>query len=188
MLKNISKEIRKIKSWILRNKVEDVIIFGSYMRGKINPNDIDLCILIKEKYETKSLDLIDSLGKLTDEFKSKFHISILTLSSFVNGDTLTKTLLNEGFSIKKNKKLSHIFGYYNKSLFIYSLNNFSSTKRVKFHYLLKGRYESKGILNELKGKFLGTGTIIIESEYEDRLKEIFDKWDVKYKIKRVLES
>jgi len=68
------------------------------------------------------------------------------------------------------------------------LKHFSSSKRVKFHYLLKGRYGAKGVLAEAEGEFLGTGTIIIPAEKEDFLKEIFDKWDVKYKINKILLS
>ena len=54
--------------------------------------------------------------------------------------------------------------------------------------MLKGRYGSKGMLKEVQGKFLGTGSILVPTEKEDLLKEIFDKWDVKYKIDRILIS
>jgi hypothetical protein len=73
-------------------------------------------------------------------------------------------------------------------LFAYTLSHFPPSKRVKFHYVLKGRYGSKGILMEVKGQFLGTGSILVPSEKEDILKEIFDKWDVRYKIYRILFS
>lgn len=179
---------KKIKEWIKKNDVIDVILFGSYMRGKLKPRDIDLCIIIKDKDEKKSLDLVDSLGNLTDKFDFKFQINILTASSFISGNTLAKTLLNEGLSLKKNKRFASVLGFENKSMFIYTLKNFSSSKRVQFHYLLKGRYESKGVLKEVNGKFLGTGTILIPTEKEDYLKEIFDKWHVKYKIERLLIS
>ena len=53
---------------------------------------------------------------------------------------------------------------------------------------MKGRYGSKGMLNEAQGRFLGAGSIIVPTEKEDLLKAVFDKWDVKYKINRVLIS
>lgn len=179
----VKKEINK---WISKNKIVDVILFGSVMRGKENPRDIDLCIIVNKKDEVKSLDLISSLSDLVDEGHFKFQINLLTEKQFIEGNTLTNTLIKEGFSIKKKKKLSEVWGFKNKVLFIYSLKKFSNVKRVKFHYVLKGRYGSKGILNELKGEFLGTGSIILPSENGDRLKEVFDKWDVNYKIKNVL--
>lgn len=185
----MQKELLKsIKSWVIKNKILDVIIFGSSVREKTKPNDTDLCIVIKNTDERKSLDLIDSLGKLVDKFNIKSHISILTSDSFITGNTLVKTLLNEGFSIKKNKPLSSIIGFESKSLFAYTLKHFSPSRRVRFHYLLKGRYGSKGILKEVQGVFLGTGSILIPTTKEDLLKEIFDGWDVKYKIHRILIS
>lgn len=188
MQKKLSLVINKIRLWIKKNNVIDVVLFGSLVRGKYNPKDVDLCIIIKDSDEKKSLSLVDSLGKLVDRFDFNFHVNILTTSSFVKGDTLTKTLLTEGHSIKKGKRFSSLFGFEGKTLFVYTLKHFSSSKRVKFHYLLKGRYGSKGILKEVNGKFLGTGSIIIPTEKEDILKEIFDKWDVKYKIHRILFS
>jgi predicted nucleotidyltransferase len=188
MQKELYSVIKQIKLWIKKDNVLDVVLFGSSVRGKFNPNDIDLCIIIKDTDEEKSLNLVDSLGKLTDKYDFKFHINILTSSSFVLGNTLAKTLLNEGYSIRNNINFSSVLGFENKSLFVYTLKHFSPSKRVKFHYLLKGRYGSEGILKQVKGEFLGTGSILISVEKEDLLKEIFDKWDVKYKINRILIS
>lgn len=44
MLKNLSS----LKKWIQKEHVLDVILFGSSQRGKLNPADIDLCILISD--------------------------------------------------------------------------------------------------------------------------------------------
>ena len=188
MQKELSSVIKKIKPWIQKHKVIDVIIFGSFMRGKFSPRDIDICIIINDTDEKKSIDLVNSLGELTDELEYEFHINILTSSAFVSGNTLARTILNQGYSIRKNKSFASVLGFKNKSLFAYTLKHFSSSKRVKFHYLLKGRYGAKGVLAEAEGEFLGTGTIIIPAEKEDFLKEIFDKWDVKYKINKILLS
>lgn len=178
----------EIKKWIKKNNVLDVLLFGSSARGKNKPNDIDLCIMINDKDEEKSLDLIDSLGKVTDKFDGKVQINILTSSQFLVGNTLSKTLLTEGFSVLKNKSYAECFSLSSKSLFIYDLKDFSASKRVKFHYLLRGRYGAKGALKELTGEIIGSGTIAVPTKHEDALIEIFDFWHVKYKIERVLIS
>ncbi len=184
MLKNLSS----LKKWIQKEHVLDVIQFGSSQRGKLKPTDIDLCILISDIDEKKSLDLVDSLAKVTDTEDTKVQINIITARSFATGSGLARTLLEEGWSIKHNKNFSEVFGFHNKSIFVYSLKHFSATQRVKFHYMLQGRYETKGVLKEVNGKFVGTGTIIVPTEKEDILKEIFDTWSVKYTIERVLVS
>ncbi len=186
MQKGISLIKRKIKPWIKQKGVLDVIIFGSTRRGKERPKDLDLCILIKDEDEKKSLDLIGSLGILTDKFNLKTQINILTSSSFIKGNTLTKTLLLEGYSIKQNKKVSSIFGFKSESIFIYTLKHFSPSKRVQFHYVLRGRYGSKGVLREINSTSLGNGVIRTPSEREDTLKEVFDRWGVNYIIERGL--
>lgn len=188
MPKELSLIIKKIKDWIKKEKVIDVILFGSVIRGRIKPSDIDLCILVKDKEEKRSLDLIDSLGRLLDENNFKIHINILTDNNFISGNTLAKTLLTEGFSIKNGKNFSKIFGLENKSIFVYSLKEFSSSKRVKFHYVLRGRYGNKGVLEEINGRFLGSGSIILPTTGEDCLKEVFGMWNVKYRVFRTLIS
>jgi len=188
MPKELLPKLKKIKEWIQKNKVLDIIIFGSAMRGKTSPNDIDLCILIKEKDTEKSLELVDSLGKLAESIPINAHINILSTDKFASGNSLVKTLMNEGLSLKTGNYFCNNFDFQNKSLFIYTLKKFSPSKRVKFHYLLRGRYGRKGILDEIQGKFLGTGTIIISTEKEDLLKEIFETWTVDYKIERILLS
>lgn len=115
MLKNLSS----LKKWIQKEHVLDVILFGSSQRGKLNPADIDLCILISDIDEKKSLDLVDSLAKITDTEDIKVQINIMTSRSFATGSGLAKTLLEEGWSIKHNKRFSETFGFHNKSLFIY---------------------------------------------------------------------
>ena len=188
MQKELPLAIKKIKHWIKENNVMDVILFGSSVRGSLTPRDIDICIIVKDDDEKRSLDLVDSLGKLTDNFKLKFHINILAASSFISGNTLAKTLLNEGYSVMHNKSFPSILGFENKSLFVYTLKHYSPSKRVKFHYLLRGRYGSKGMLKEVQGKFIGAGSILVPTEKEDLLKEIFDKWNVKYDVNRILVS
>jgi len=178
----------RIKAWIKKNKVIDVIIFGSSIRGKSAPSDLDLCILLQDTKENQSIDMVSSLHNELDKFELKIQINILNSSSFIDGNTLAKTLLLEGFSVKNNEQFSKNFGLENKSTIIYSLKKFSPSRRVQFHYLLNGRYGSKGVLKELNGKMIAQGTISIDTFYEDKLKEIFDQWNVEYKINRNLSE
>ncbi len=178
MQKNSFSEIRK---WIKSGKIFDVIMFGSSSRGKKNPRDIDLCIIIDDSDEKKSIDLVNSLSKIIDA-----HISILTLGALVSGNTLSKTLLNEGYSIKNRKFMAQVMGFENKSIFVYTLKKFSPSKRVQFHYLLKGRGGREGILKEVGGRFMGTGSILVSASKEDVLKQVFDTWGVSYKIEHAL--
>jgi len=188
MRKEFVPLVKKIEAWIKKKKVIDVILFGSAMRGKINPRDIDLCIMISDTAEEQSLECVDSLGKLCDGGKRKIHITILTASAGIRGNTLIKTLLEEGYSIMHKTDFAHVWGYQRKTLFIYSLKHFSPSQRVRFHYLLNGRYGMRGLLKEAGGKLVGTGTIQVSTEKEDILEEVLKQWNVVYTTQRVLWS
>ena len=66
LLKNI-KFLHEINEFYNKNKdkIIDIILFGSVLKGKENPRDIDLLILFKEK---KNLDLSYELKKRLKNF------------------------------------------------------------------------------------------------------------------------
>lgn len=178
----------EIKNWMKKNNAADVILFGSSVRSNIEPRDIDLCILIQDSEEKNSLELIESLSRLLKNSPKKYHLTILKISSFLSGNTLAKTLISEGYSLKYNKPFSEVFGFQSKSMFSYSLKHYTPSKRVQFHYLLKGRYGSIGILKEVNGHIVSNGTITVPTTKEDLLKKILDQWNVSYKIIRILST
>lgn len=180
--------LNKIRTWIKKNKVLDVYVFGSFTRGKFKPRDIDLCILIRDSDEKNALNLISSLSKYTENINLKTHISLLTEKEFVMGSTLTKTLMEEGVSLLKGKQLSSIIGYKSRSMFMYSLKTFNKSQRVKFHYALKGRYGRIGVLKEVNGELIANGAIVVPINNEDVFKDFLDVWKVNYKIERILLS
>ena len=188
MQRELSSEIKNIRAWAKKNKVVDVVLFGSHAREKSRPNDIDICIIINDCDEKNSIDLVDSLGKVTDKSSFKFQINILASSAVASGASLTKSLLTEGISLMHNQSFSSVFGFRNRSIFTYSLRRFGSSKKVRFHYLLRGRYGSAGILKEVEGTLLGNGIIEVPTAKEDALKEVRELWKVDYKIQRALFS
>lgn len=158
------------------------------MRGKDLPKDIDLCILIKSEDEKKSIDIVDSLAKITDKFPWKTQINILTERSFIDGNTLAKTIIIEGKSIKESKSYANRVGFQPKTLFLYSLKNFSKSKRVQFHYALHGRNKTGGILKECEGTIFMPGAILVPIETEEIMKQVFLLWDISYKTHHLLFS
>lgn len=185
MQKNLQK-LNKLKNWIKENNAIDIFIFGSIARGNENPQDTDVCILINESYEDNALKLVSSLSDFLKKYDINSHVNIITEKEFIEGSTLTKTLIGEGISILKGKSLSEILGYEKKSYFFYSLKNFTASKRVSFHYALNGRYNQKGFLNENKGELISPGIIIAPTEYEDKFNQFFNQWGIVFNTKKML--
>ena len=182
------KKLFFLKHWIKTEKVADIIVFGSSVRSKTHPHDLDLCIIIEGQDEKRSLDLIDSLGKAVKKLPLPVQINIIKKDDFWNGNTLAKTLLQEGVSLVQGKNLAFLAGFTSMSLFMYTLKDFSPSQRVRFHYMLNGRYDTKGMLHAVQGTLWNSGVIATPIHTEDKLKEIFDTWKVKYYIKHILLS
>jgi hypothetical protein len=100
--------------------------------------------------------------------------------------------LREELELIKNKVLSkEIDGkrdgiYY---IYIYKLNNLTSSKKVLFSFALFGRKNGEGLINELGGEKLGSGCIFVPEKSCDKIEEFLKFWSVNYrKIKvKVLE-
>ena len=77
--------------------------------------------------------------------------------------------------MKKETKLKHYI------LYTYILSNQPESIRVRFVYLLKGRGQDQGIVQQFKGKFLVPGCFMLPIKKDKEMQEIFQKWKIKYK-------
>lgn len=183
MLKNL-KEFSKLKTdwkknW--KNEIVDIVLFGSVMRGKEAPNDIDICLIFRDKVDLKILkEVNDLLGE-------KYHVSSLTVDNFfTNYHSIAKTLLFEGKSIITDKKLIESYSMDASVLYSYDLSKETSSNKVRFVYLLRGRNDSLGLVKGWKGEFISNSSFIVPLESDHEVREVFDKWKVKYKRKKIL--
>ena len=131
------KNIQRLKSSlneITKNKnVLDVILFGSFIKGKLNSNDIDIAIIS----ETGKLNI-----DLTSSKYQNFHFSIISIENFfLTHISLVNTIFREGYSIKYDKPFSELFKFSSKILFsialimqfqvLSNINNFLSSNKEK---------------------------------------------------------
>jgi predicted nucleotidyltransferase len=177
-LKRICKEFIKENPSIV-----DIVIFGSIVRSKRKPGDVDICVLSLDKF--KKLDKLKKV--ISKEFKKDAHVSILYLRDFLNPEeTLWKTIFHEGISLTKDKLLSKLIGFDPSVLFWYKLENLKLIDKIKFSYALRGRNEKGGILREVNGEYLGKGCIIVPVENEDEIREFFARWNISFNRRRIL--
>ena len=175
---------RICKGFIKENpSIIDIIVFGSIVRSKRKPEDIDICVLSIDKFSR-----INKLKKImTKEFKKDVHVSVLYLRDFLNPEeTLWKTIFHEGISLTKNNLLSKLMGFESSVLFWYKLENLKPIEKIKFSYALRGRNKNDGILKEVKGEYLGKGSLIVPVENEDEIREFFARWNVSFSRRRIL--
>lgn len=183
MLKK-SKEFLGLKKKVLKllsEGIVDIILFGSLVKEKIHPIDIDIAIIFRDSIKREILKKFqDALGK-------KYHISSLVVDQFfTKPHSLAKTLLFEGISLISGKKIADNFDLQPFTLYTYDLTREKPSKKVRFVYLLKGRANSKGIIEQFDGLYISQGSFIIPVEKDEEMLEIFKKWGIKFYRKRLL--
>jgi len=187
LLKNI-KLIREINKFLKKYKKDiiDIILFGSLIRQKYRPGDIDILILFKEK---ESTDISYELRKIIKKFSYNVEITNRTYKNLFSSSFLPREdILTEGYSIVLGKKISEGFGYKSLNLFIYSLKKLSKSRRIMFHYALEGRDGKLGTLKEIHGIRVASATILIPIENTERFEEFLKYWNIDYKRFGILIS
>jgi len=128
-----------------KNIINDILLFGSVLKGREKPNDIDIMIFYKNK---KNLDLDYELRKKLEKAANKnVQITSVLYEDFLNPNFIARTAFFESYSLIYKKKTAESFGFKTIALFKYSLKKLSKSERMIFYYALYGRdKKSKGIL------------------------------------------
>lgn len=167
------------KKW--NKSIVDVLVFGSSVKGKSFPGDIDICLVFRKKID---ISLVKEAENLLGE---KYHTSSLTIDNFfTKPHSLAKTLLLEGKSIISGESLSKNFGLDSKALYSYELSNETASKKVRFVYLLRGRKEKEGLVKKWKGEFISNSAFIVPIENDEEVKSVMEHWKIKYARKKFL--
>ncbi|MDP1695478.1 MAG: nucleotidyltransferase domain-containing protein [archaeon] len=166
MKSKILSEIKtKLRSLLSNKEVIDIIVFGSVVKGKAIPRDIDIAIISEEKIDASI---------------EGFHVSTLNPSDFfINPPSIATTLLREGYSLKNNKPFSEVLRFKSRILFIYNLNGLTPSKKVSAVNFLRGKNKTTGLVKQLEGEWLANQvfTAPLKSEH------IIEGFLIKSKIK-----
>lgn len=181
MQKKLDAYLKEKLKGIDLSEIADIFLFGSAVKGKEFPGDIDICIIFQNKISENAVKDVENRLK---EFNA--HISSLVVDNFFRKPhSLTKTILLEGISIITGKPIIQNFGFSSYLLYSYNLSKLKSSNKVKFVYLLKGR-EEKGIIEKMNGEWIANGCFIIPIQKDSEMLIILKKWQVPFKRKEVL--
>ena len=157
----------KLKNYLKDKEILDIIVFGSAVKGKILPRDIDVALITNKEVEANI---------------SGFHLSLLKPEDFfVNPPTIIHTLFREGYSLKKNKSFFEIYNFSNKILFKYELINLNPSMKVRVVNTLRGKNKEKGLVEENNGEWLANQVFFIPVENEHIFEKLFVNFRVKFK-------
>ena len=179
LLKN--KEFLKvIKSFLKRDEILDIILFGSLVKGKQNPKDLDILIIYSNKVKNM-IDINYELRKKINKIISNTEIIGKSYSEiFDSSFVVRESILSEGYSMKTNNFLAKSFGYSNFILFKYSLKNLNKSKRMSFYYGLYGRGKEKGILEKKDCIKFSESIILSPINKSEFMKDFFSILNISY--------
>lgn len=166
----------------------DIVIYGSSVMSKEEPEDIDIAIIFKEKGLKERLDI-------AHEFKNKIRVKIknldvkaINLIELFDSNFLAKQgIFAEGYSLVDGQAFSSKIGFKGYSLFTYSLKSLNHNEKTKFTYSLIGR-KDKGMIDKVGAVPLGKGAVIVPIEKGILFEDFLKQWKVNYKTKKALIS
>ena len=176
-MQSITTNLTKLSKKVLKEnkEIEDIILFGSFMKGKSKPKDIDILLIFKTKINK-------SLETPFKQLNEKIDVNSITKQELDGEGFIAKEgLYLEGLSLKTNKLLANSLGFSSFALVKYSLKNIKGSERVKFYYALNGR-NKEGFLTTIQAKKFSEEVIICDYNKIEQLKDFFNTWNLKYNI------
>ena len=162
--KKYQKQLKKL----LNKNVNDIILFGSFVKGGF-ARDIDIAIIIK-----KEINISDLKQEVRNIINKDADIHILDIESIYS--SLWITLLKEGYSIKRDSYLHDIYKIKPIVVCKYSLVKLTNVQKVQFERGLKNMMKNNGEYVTRSVVFI---PIWMKNEFEDFLKS----WNIYYEAK-----
>src|SRR3989344_858236 len=178
ILKNIKLRSELQKFISKAKEIEDILVFGSLMRGKEKPNDIDILVIFKNKID-KEMEY--NLGKIL----RKYYPSISLISKYredirKSSFNARESVLFEGFSLLSGKNLAQEYGFNSFGMFKYDFSQWDKLQKTKFYYGLNGR-RGEGISQKLDCIRLSDKVILVPLNKTEKFREFLESWNLESK-------
>ena len=187
ILKKITKDLSEIPDLKL------VVLYGSYARGEnTSRSDIDLFILTtktitQEEIQNKVIELESEVGR-------NIQPTIRTISELQKTDSgLLQNIFKEGkvLYLREPAEIPSAVLLQQKPYIIYSfrISKLSQRDKVRFNRSLyeqkrKG-YKYKGLLDELGGKKLSSGCVMVPNNQKEKIEKFFKQLNVNFEQLKV---
>ena len=180
--------LEELKRWLKPARQDktifDIVIYGSAVKGKRIPGDIDIAVVFREGTLKERLDKIQGIKKNIPFPKIDLK-GILWEELFQESFFARAGIFLDGISLFDSKPFSRKIGFHGFALFTYSLKDKSHAQKVKFNYVLSGR-TGAGMIKVLEGTHLAPGVVQIPIKHAMEFEEVLNKHHVVYKRENIL--
>ena len=154
--------------------LEDIIFFGSFVKEKATPKDIDIALLVIKKDDKTIGHITKEISRVIESTKLDFAvISIKEIYS-----NIWITLLKEGYSVKKEEYLNNIYNIKPVILYKYSIKSLNPVQKVQFDRGLNR------VLKEIDGKRLVRTVVIVPLQKAEEFEDFLKTWKMEYETRR----
>ena len=169
------QELNKSLKLLLKKypNINDIIVFGSSVKGKQSPKDIYIALIVNKKEISLS-------GEIKEDLKNKNLDIEMLLPEEVYQTRLGLSLISEGFSIRCGKFLREQLNLRPQKIYIYELKQLTQTQKVFFGMGLKD------ILKKTDGAKIGSGSVMVPLGKTGLFEDFLDTWHLKYTSKEYL--
>ena len=150
--------------------IVDIIIFGSFVKGRDTPKDIDLAFIVKEK-KTQFISEIKSLIKVPNP-----HLEFIKVDE-VYHSVLFLSLINEGYSVKLEAFLREHLHLKPMKLYAYNLTHLQKSQKTTFGVALNKT------ISKIGGEKVSVGAVLVPIESTSYFEDFLSAWEMKYKTK-----
>jgi len=185
--KKIAKELSKIAD------IKVVVLYGSFARGEpTSRSDIDLLVLTTESKTQEEVQ--NKVIELESEIDRNIQPTIRTISELQKTDSgLLQNIFEEGkiLYLKEPAEIPSALLLQQKPYLIYSfkISKLDQKEKARFNRLLyeqiRKRYKYRGLLNELGGKKLSAGCVMVPMNQKEKIEKFFKKFNVTYEQLKV---
>ena len=182
-MKEYQKGIKqKGKAFYRKHKeaVFDILLYGSAVKGKGTPRDIDIVIILKKADKEEYFNLPYEFKTMLDDTDIDADVKGIRIEELFDPNTLSReNILIEGYSLIHEKFLHEILGFSSYSLFIYNLDGMSNSQKTRFQYSLKGRRGEEGMVQRTGSHHIGKGCILVPTAFSLEFRKYLESWEVK---------
>lgn len=180
-----------VKKFVTENHdIFDVVLYGSYVRGKEDARDIDVAIILQKTADlNKKLSLAQALKENLEKRLFPFQIDVKTVDreDLLDEHFLARQgIIAEGYAIIQQENIAQLLGFKTFVLVKYSFKTLTPSQKKMFYYALKGRRGMKGVLEEMQGELLSKGLLRIPIHYEYQIEQLLTLHNVHFTTERVM--
>jgi len=152
--------------------IKDLIVFGSYLKAKEEPRDIDVVVLAEDKE-------IGIIGKVIRDMEEicPIHVEVLKPEDIYKAG-LGMALITEGFSVKENKFLNEMLGIKVNRIYSYNLKSMEHNQKLQFNRALNNT------MKKIKAEKIGAGAVLVPLKQTGYFEDFLSVWDLKYRTKQ----